>query len=546
MMIEEVSVGELRAGLDNGSHTVRELVQACLDRIKAVDRSGPHLRAVIEINPDALAIADELDAELADGRSRGLLHGIPVLLKDNIATADGMQTTAGSLALEGAVPRKDAFIAGRLREAGAVIVGKTNLSEWANIRSSFSSSGWSGRGGQTVNPYQLDRTPSGSSSGSAVAVAASLAPLAVGTETNGSISSPAGNCGIVGLKPTVGLVSRSGIIPISHYQDTAGPMARNVTDAAIMLNALAADDPDEPAQQLERPETAPCYPARPAGGLARVDYTESLVADGLRGARIGVLRSPLKESEAAQAVYSQALDALRQAGAELVDPVTLPSEKDMTDNRDIVDVMLWDLKTDLAAYLRDYVDGSFPIRELADVVAFNKVEADREMPWFTQDLLETSLENGSLDDPVYLAMVARVQRLGRDEGIDAVLNEHRLDALVAPTNAPAWRIDLVNGDHRIGGSSTPSAIAGYPILTVPAGYRAGLPVGLSFLGGAYSEPTLIKLAYSFEQATQARHAPTYAPPGVLPPEPVSERNASASVPKDARRRREAAPKNPTI
>ena len=517
-MIEEVSVEELRAGLDSGAFTVRELAQACLDRIAAMDRIGPSLGAVIETNPDALAIADEMDAELQDGRSRGPLHGIPVLLKDNIATTDRMQTTAGSLALEGAVPRKEAFIAERLRAAGAVIIGKTNLSEWANIRSSSSSSGWSARGGLTVNPYQMDRTASGSSSGSAVAVAASYAPLAVGTETNGSISSPSGSCGIVGIKPTIGLVSRAGIIPISHFQDTAGPMARNVADAAMLLNAIVGDDPNDPAQNHVRLETEPSYPARPGENLPQVDYTSVLDPEGLHGARIGVLRSPLAQSEATQEVFRQAIDALRGAGAELVDPLTYPSEEEMTKNRDILSVMLWDLKTDLGAYLRDYVDPEFPIRRLADVVTFNREHAESEMPWFGQDLFEMALEKGSLDDPVYLAMVAGVQRLGRSEGIDALLREHRLDALVAPTNAPASKIDLLNGEHHVGGSSTPSAIAGYPIVTVPAGYAAGLPIGLSFFGTAYSEMTLIRLAYSFEQATKVRRAPAYAAPGVLPPE----------------------------
>lgn len=517
-MIEEVSVGDLRTALDSGKFTVHQLVQACLDRIAAMDRTGPALHAVIETNPDALAIADDLDAEMRDGRSRGPLHGIPVLLKDNIGTADRMQTTAGSLALEGAVPRQDAFIVSRLREAGAVILGKTNLSEWANIRSSLSSSGWSARGGQALNPYQLDRTPSGSSSGSAVAVAASYAPLAVGTETNGSICSPSGICGIVGIKPTVGLVSRSGIIPISHLQDTAGPMTRSVTDAAILLNVLAADDPEEPAQRPEPRPGDPAYPARPAGALP-VDYITALDRDGLRGARIGVWREPLARSEAAQVVFERAVEALREAGAELVDPVTMPSSDAMRQGPEILNVMLWRLKADMGAYLQDNIDPTFPIQLLSDIVAFNRDHANQEMPWFGQDILEMALNKGSLDDPEYREMVAKVQRWGRDEGIDAVVGEHRLDAIVAPANAPAWRIDLVNGDHHIGGSSTPSAIAGYPIVTVPAGYVAGLPVGINFMGGAYSEETLIRLAYSFEQTTQARHAPTYAAPGVLPPQP---------------------------
>lgn len=514
-MIEEVSAGALRAALDNGDYTVRDLVQACLDRIAAMDKVGPALHAVIETNPDALTIADSLDAELRDGRSRGPLHGIPVLLKDNIGTADQMQTTAGSLALEGAIPHQDAFIAARLRDAGAVILGKANLSEWANIRSAHSSSGWSARGGQALNPYQLDRTTSGSSSGSGAAVAASYAPLAIGTETNGSICSPAGTCGIVGIKPTIGLVSRSGIIPISQLQDTAGPMTRSVADAAMLLNVLAADDPNDPAQESE--ERSALYPARPDGGLPRIDYTSALVADGLRGARIGVWREPLQGSTAASDVFARALDALREAGAELVDPVAFPSAEAMKRGPETLHVMLWRLKADIANYLESCIDAAFPIRDLADIVAFNRDHASEELPWFGQDLLEMALETGAADDPGSLAMVETVQRWGREEGIDAVLQEHRLDAIVAPANAPATRIDLVNGDHRLGGSSTPSAIAGYPIVTVPVGFFAGLPVGINFMGTAYSEETLIRLAYGFEQATQARRAPTYAAPGVLPP-----------------------------
>jgi amidase len=519
-VIEEASVGDLRSSLDRAEFTVHELVQSCLDRIEAMDRRGVALHAVIETNPDALAIADEMDAELRDGRSRGLLHGIPVLLKDNIATADRMQTTAGSLALEGATPRHDAFIVSRLRDAGAVILGKANLSEWANIRDGLASSGWSARGGQTLNPYQLDRTASGSSSGSAVAVAASYVPLAVGTETNGSICSPSGTCGIVGIKPTVGLVSRSGIIPITQLQDTAGPMTRNVTDAAILLNALAGFDPDEPAQRAEPLPGDPRYPARPEGGLPRIDYTQALDRDGLRGARIGVWREPLSRSDATMQVFDCALDALREAGAELVHDVHIPSTDAMRQGRQILNVMLWNLKADIGAYLQRNIDPSFPIQCLADIVAFNREHAHQEMPWFGQDIFEMALDKGSLDDPDYLEMVATVQRWGREEGIDAVLEEHRLDAIVSPANGPASRIDLVNGDRHVGGSSTPSAIAGYPIVTVPAGYYAGLPIGLNFMAGAYSEEMLIRLAYSFEQATGARRPPTYASPGVLPPEPA--------------------------
>lgn len=515
--IEEVSAGELRNALDSGEMTIRELVEASLDRISRMDQTGPSLRAVIEINPDALAIADDLDEELNDGRSRGLLHGIPVLLKDNIATADQMQTTAGSLALEGAIATKDAFLVQRLREAGAVILGKTNLSEWAYIRSTHASSGWSARGGQTVNPYQLDRTPSGSSSGSAVAVAASYVPVSVGTETNGSIVSPSGACGVVGIKPTVGLVSRSGIIPITRFQDTAGPMARNVTDAAILLNALAGDDPDDPAQQTDQVPPDPSYPGRPAGGIRRVDFTESLDADGLRGARIGVMRAKGSDSLPAIAVFEEALKALREAGADLVDPVVAPSAEAVQGSKHLIDAMLWALKTDFAECMDAYFDPSFPIQTLADVVEFNKDHADREMPWFGQNLLEASLEKGEFEDEWFRSMVDQLHSWGREEGIDAMLGAHGLDALVAPTNAPAAKIDLVNGDHHLGGSSSLPAIAGYPIVAVPAGYVHGLPVGISFMGTAYSEQTLIRLAYAFEQATQARRSPTYAAPSVMPP-----------------------------
>lgn len=517
VQIEEQSVGALRAGLDAGDYSVRDLVQASLDRITAMDHTGPALHAVIETNPDALDIADALDAELADGRSRGLLHGIPVLIKDNIATADRMQTTAGSLALEGATPRADAHAAARLREAGAVIIGKANLSEWANIRSSASTSGWSARGGQVRNPYQLDRNPSGSSSGSGAAVAASYVPLAVGTETNGSICSPASHCGVVGIKPTIGLVSRAGIIPISHRQDTAGPMARSVTDAAIMLNALAGDDPDDPAQREEAIPSPVTYPARPEGGLPRLDYTAFLDADGLQGARIGVWRTPLMNSVPAQRVLDESVAALAAAGAEVIDPVTLSVDGAAARDAAAWQILLWDLKADIAAYLRDYVDPAFPIRRLADIVAFNREHADRELQWFNQDLFEMALDKGSLDDPAYIDLAVRLQTISREEGIDAVMREHGLDAIVTPANAPATRIDLVNGDHRIGGSSTPSAMAGYPIVTVPAGEHAGLPLAVNFLGGAFSEPALIRIAYAFEQATQARTAPTYEPAGLVPP-----------------------------
>jgi amidase len=383
------TINEVRAAMDAGTTTAAEQVERGLSRIEERDKS---LNAMIELNPEATAIAERADAERRDGAARGPLHGIPVVLKDNIATADRMQTTAGSLALEGAVPRKEAFIVTRLREAGAVILGKTNLTEWANIRSRHSISGWSGRGGQTVNPYQLDRNPSGSSSGSGAAVAAEYAPLAVGTETNGSIVLPSAVCGIVGIKPTVGLVSRAGIIPISHFQDTAGPMARTVAEAALLLSVLAGDDSDDPAQLQGHVHSdrryEPAYPARPEGWAGGIDYTAYLDSDGLKGARIGVLRPAVSDRPQVRPVYDTALDALVAAGAELVSPLELPHEKELATSLYVLEAMLWDFKTDLAAYLRDYVDPDFPIRTLADVIAFNREHADREMPWFGQDLFE--------------------------------------------------------------------------------------------------------------------------------------------------------------
>jgi amidase len=510
----EQTVTHLRARMDTDIADSEEIVEWSLARIRDLD---PNLNAMIEVNPDAVEIARAADRRHREGGEDRPLNGIPVVLKDNIATADRMQTTAGSLAMVDGVPNRDAFIVQRLREAGAVILGKANLSEWANIRSRYSVSGWSGRGGQTVNPYQLDRNPSGSSSGSAVAVAASYVPLAAGTETNGSIVSPSGMCGIVGIKPTVGLVSRSGIIPISHFQDTAGPMATTVTDAATMLTVLAGDDPNDPAQTQQGSPDGPAYPTRPDDWRPGIDYRDVLDADGLKGARIGVLQPESSDRPPADAVYASALAALKDAGAELIEPLAFPHEKELESSPLIPKVLLWDLKTDLAAYLRDYVDPDFPIRTISDVIAFNREHARKELPWFGQDLFERAEMTGELDEPEYIHMVTEVQKWGRQEGIDALLRDHHLDALVAPTNLPAARIDLVNGDRASGGSSTASAVAGYPIVTLPAGYVAGLPIGISFLGAAYSEPTLIRLAYAFQQATQARREPTYADPGIFPP-----------------------------
>ncbi len=488
----ETSIEALRARMDAGRLTARTLAAACLARIEAIDRNGPRIASVIEVNPDALAIAAERDRERKAGQLRGPLHGIPVLLKDNIATRDRMSTSAGSLALANVPAPRDAFVVAQLREAGAVILGKTNLSEWANFRSTRSSSGWSARGGLTRNPYALDRSASGSSSGSAAAVAASLAAVAVGTETDGSITSPASKCGLVGIKPTVGLVSRDGIVPIAASQDTAGPMARTVADAAALLSAMAGRDPRDAAT-----------------GEAKVerDYTRFLVRDGLRGARIGVARGYVSGNDRVQAVFDRVVAQLEALGAQVVDPVALPPPAAYEDAE--FEVLLHEFKAGLAAYLAEFAS-SAPIRNVADLITFNERERAREMPHFGQELLVMAEARGGLDSAVYREALVKGRRVTRDEGIDKALAEHRLDALVAPTGGPAWLIDLVNGDSHSGGFTSPAAVAGYPHVTVPMGEVSGLPVGLSFVGGAWSEPTLLRLAYAFEQATHHRRAPAFA------------------------------------
>lgn len=526
------SVADLQQALASGEMTVREIVEAALARIDALDQQGPALNAVIELNPDALVIADELDIELAAGNARGPMHGIPVLIKDNIATADGMQTTAGSLALEGLPATSDASLVTFLRDAGVVILGKTNLSEWANIRSFQATSGWSGRGGQTLNPYQIDRNPSGSSSGSGAAAAAGYVPVTIGTETNGSIVSPAGNSGVVGIKPTVGLVSRVGVIPISHSQDTIGPMARTVADAAALLNVLAVPDPADAASRGEWPVAVPTageatpemtilpvpsYPQQPEGGVPTVDYLAALDPAGLEGARIGVVRALAGFSPLADAVFEEALQAMADAGAVLVDPVEVPSLADQAWGADTLPVLEWELKAGLAEYFATHLPPDSPITSLADVIAFNEANADTEMPWFDQSIFLNAEQRTGLDDIAYINAVLNIQAAGRDNGIDAALQANDLVALVAPTNGPATRIDLVNGDHWLGGTSTLAAIAGYPLVTIPAGYRHGLPIGITFMGTAWSEETLIRLAYALEQALQIWQEPTFAPAGILPP-----------------------------
>jgi amidase len=480
---EEASIEQLRASMASGSLTSRGLTEAYLQRIETADAA---LRSVLETNPEALEIADTLDAERRAGRVRGALHGIPVLVKDNIDTADRMKTTAGSFALGEVTPARDAFLVGRLREAGAVILGKANLSEWANFRSTRSSSGWSARGGQCVNPYDGDRSPCGSSSGSGVAVSANLSAVAVGTETDGSIVCPSSVNGIVGIKPTVGLVSRSGVVPVSHSQDTPGPMARTVADAAALLTELAGADRREAAA---------------AGARVEPNYTAFLDPAGLRAARIGVARKLAGFNDRVDRLFDEALGAMRDLGAEIVDPADIPHTDELEDPE--LEVFLYEFKIDLEAYLGS-LGPSQPYRTLADLIAFNNEHPDLEMPHFGQELFEKAAEKGPLTDPAYLEALATCRRLSRDEGIDAVMDEHRLDALVAPSNAPAWRTDYANGDHYVGGNSTPAAVAGYPSMTVPMGFAFDLPIGISFMGRAWSEGTLIRLASAFEHAAHHR------------------------------------------
>jgi len=497
--LDEATIAELQRRMETGAETSRSLVEKYLARIDAVDRRGPELRSVLEINPDAAAIANGLDAERRAGRVRGPLHGIPILIKDNIATGDRMMTTAGSLALAGAPAPADAFVAGRLRAAGAVILGKTNLSEWANFRSTHPSSGWSGRGGQTRNPYALDRNPSGSSSGSGAAVAASLAAAAVGTETDGSIVSPSNNASLVGIKPTLGLVSRTGIIPIAHSQDTAGPMARTVADAAALLGALAGSDPGDAA-------------TKDANTKGRRDYSSSLSREGLRGARIGVVRNRLfGYSPAADRLAEAAIADMKGQGAVIVDPANIPTLGKFDDSE--FDVLLYEFKADLNAYLASRGQ-SAAVHSLADLIAFNTGRQGEELRYFGQEILVMAGKKGPLSEPKYKSELARNHLLARTQGIDAVMTKYRLDALVAPTGGPAWLIDLVNGDGGTAtapGPSTVTSVAGYPHITVPMGYVGGLPVGISFFGRAWSEPTLIKLAYSYEQATKHRRPPAFVP-----------------------------------
>jgi len=494
--LEEATLDDLQKWMASGRMTSRSITQLYLNRIAALDRKGPALHHVIELNPDALAIAASLDKERRAGHVRGPLHGIPVLVKDNLDTADRMTTTAGSLALAGSIPLQDSTVAAKLRAAGAVLLGKTNLSEWANFRSSHSTSGWSGRGGQAKNPYVLDRNPCGSSSGSGGAVSANLCAVAIGTETDGSIVCPSGTNGIVGIKPTLGLVSRAGIIPIAHSQDTAGPMARTVRDAAILLNAIAGVDARDTA-------TSALSARQP------VDYTRSLDANGLRGARIGVARTKFfGYSDVTDKVINDAIDLMKRQGAVIVDPANIETAGKFDDSE--FDVLLYEFKADLNNYLAS-LGPKAPVKSLQDIIAFNEAHKDQEMPWFGQEIMIQAQAKGPLTEQKYIDELAQDLKMSRTDGIDATMTKYNLDAIVAPTGGPAWVTDLVNGDHFSGASSTPAAVAGYPNINVPAGFSHELPIGISFFGRAWSEPTLIRIAYGFEQASKQRRAPKFIP-----------------------------------
>lgn len=494
--LDEKTIVQLQADMAEGKRSARSITEQYLARIDALDRKGPTLRHVLETNPDALSIADSLDRERKARGVRGPLHGIPVLLKDNIDTADKMTTTAGSLALAGSIAARDAFIARRLRDAGAILFGKTNLSEWANFRSTHSSSGWSGRGGQAKNPYVLDRNPCGSSSGSGGAVSANLSALAIGTETDGSIICPSATNGIVGIKPTLGLLSRSGIIPIAHSQDTAGPMTRTVSDAAILLTVLAGIDPADSATAGSRGHTG-------------IDYTRSLDVNGLRGARIGVARKKFFGfNDAADKLINDAIDAMKKQGAIIVDPADIPTAGTFDDTE--FQVLLYEFKADLNKYL-SALPPSVRVRSLKDVIDFNERNRVAELAYFGQEIMLMAEKKGPLTEKKYLDALKKNHLASRTKGIDAVMKKYRLDAIVAPSGPPAWTTDLVNGDHFTFGSSTPAAVAGYPNINVPAGFVYGLPVGISFMGSAWSEPTLIRIAYAFEQATHHRRPPQFFP-----------------------------------
>lgn len=489
--LEEITIAKLQEGMKSGQFTARSLVEKYTARIEDIDKRTTN--AIIQMNPDALAIAEDLDRERKAKGVRGPLHGIPVLIKDNIDTADRMMTTAGSLALVGSKPPNDSFVAQKLRAAGTVILGKTNLSEWANIRASHSTSGWSGRGGLTRNPYALDRNPCGSSSGTGAGISANLATVGIGTETDGSIVCPSSSNGLVGIKPTVGLVSRSGIIPISHSQDTAGPMCRTVRDAAILLSGLTGVDPEDQATAA-------------SAGKSQTNYEQYCNPNGLQGARIGVARKYFGFSDAVDAIMAQSIEVLKKQGATIIDPADIETLGKF-DHSELTGFM-YELKADLNAYL-GRLGPSAPVKTLKDIIEFNERNRHKEMPFFGQDLFLKSEAKGPLSEKEYVDALANNRQMARTDGIDAVMDKHQLHALIAPTGGPAWITDLITGDHFGGGSSNAAAVAGYPNINVPAGSIFGLPVGISFFGRAWSEPTLIRLAYAFEQATQARQAPKF-------------------------------------
>ncbi len=493
--LEEMTVADLQRGMMAGRWTSRRITEMYLARIAQLDEEGPALRAVIETNPDALAIADELDRERRARGPRGPLHGIPILVKDNLDTADRMTTTAGSLALEGSISKQDSTVARKLREAGAVLLAKTNMSEWANFRSEHSSSGWSARGGQCRNPYVLDRNPCGSSSGSGAGTSANFGALSIGTETDGSIVCPSSINGLVGIKPTVGLVSRAGIIPISQTQDTAGPMTRSVADAAVLLGMIAGPDSRDAATAAN-------------AGHVQADYTRFLDANGLKGARIGVARQYLGFNIDADKIMEAAFAEMKRQGAELIDPVEVPKDSDVSDFE--MRVLLFEFKSGLNAYLSS-LGANLAVKTLEAAIAFNEKNRDREMPHFGQELFIKAQASGSLTSKPYLDALKKCRTVSREKGIDAAMRKHNIDAIVAPTCGPAWVTDWINGDHFGGGCSTLPAVAGYPHITLPAGYVHGLPVGISFFGSAWSEPTLLKLAYAFEQTTKHRLPPKFLP-----------------------------------
>ena len=491
--LDELSIADLQDRMSTGQLTAQSITNLYLHRIDELDREGPELASIIETNPQAIEIADELDRERQSLGPIGPLHGLPVILKDNIYNADKMTTTSGSLALEGSIPAQDSFVAQKLREAGAIILAKANLSEWANFRSTMSSSGWSSRGGQCRNPYALDRNPCGSSSGSAVAIAANLGTIAIGTETDGSIVCPSTRNGIVGIKPTVGLISRSGIIPISHIQDTAGPMARTVRDGATMLGAITGMDKRDSATAAGE-------------GNSYSDYTQFLENEGMRNARIGVVRNFSGFDRRVLSVLDEALSAMASDGAIIIDPADVPNMEKYDESE--FEAMMYEFKAGLNKYLAN-LGPAAPVKNLSEVITFNEENQDRSMPFFGQEILIASDEKGPLSDRIYQDALSNNRRYSRSEGIDAVMNKHSLDALVAPTGNPAWVTDHINGDQGSGYSSRPAAVAGYPSITVPMGFVAGLPVGISFFGRAWSEPTLLRIAYAYEQANTHRYPPKF-------------------------------------